>query len=90
MNLEQLEYIVQVAKTGSFTKAAEHSHVTLSAISQSISMLESELGVSLFHRSRGLGAVPTPEGRALIVKAHEALVALQEAQGRKPNPIATL
>lgn len=78
MNLEQLEYIVQVAKTGSFTKAAEHSHVTLSAISQSISLLESELGVSLFHRSRGLGAVPTPEGKALIAKANEALVAVHE------------
>ncbi|PZM63569.1 LysR family transcriptional regulator [Paenibacillus dendritiformis] len=78
MNLEQLEYIVQVAKTGSFTKAAEQSHVTLSAISQSISLLESEWGVSLFHRSRGLGAVPTPEGRALIAKANEALVALHD------------
>ncbi|MFW5435801.1 LysR family transcriptional regulator [Paenibacillus apiarius] len=78
MNLEQLEYIVEVAKTGSLTKAAQNSHVTLSAISQSISLIESELGLSLFNRSRGLGAVPTPEGKAIISRASEVLMKINE------------
>jgi len=73
MNLEQLEYIVDVAKTKSLTKTAQHAHVTLSAVSQSISMLESELDVVLFHRSRGIGAVPTAEGQALIEIAGEIM-----------------
>jgi len=77
MHLEQLEYIVEVAKTGSLTKASQNKHVTLSAISQALSSLEAELGVSLFTRSR-LGAVPTPEGRILIKKAFEVLQKLQE------------
>lgn len=78
MNLEQMEYIVQVARTGSLTSAAEQSHVTLSAISQSISSLETELGISLFTRSRGSGAVPTAEGQLIISKASEVLVKIQE------------
>lgn len=78
MNLEQMEYIVEVAKTGSFTKAAQESHVTLSAISQSISLLESELGVTLFTRSRGLGAVPTAEGKTIIRKANDILLQVKE------------
>jgi len=77
MHLEQLEYIVEVAKTGSLTKASQNKHVTLSAISQALSSLEAELGVPLFTRSR-LGAVPTPEGRILIKKAFDVLLKLQE------------
>ncbi|HFL3236892.1 TPA: LysR family transcriptional regulator, partial [Clostridioides difficile] len=36
MNLEQLEYVVEIAKTQSFSAASEHLHVTQSAISQSV------------------------------------------------------
>ena len=78
MNIEQLENIVEVAKTGSLTKAAQQAHVTLSAISQSISLLESELGIRIFQRSRGQGAVPTPEGQAIIGIASEVLVKIDE------------
>ncbi|MNO12726.1 HTH-type transcriptional regulator CysB [compost metagenome] len=77
MNLEQLEYIVDVAKTKSLTKTAQNAHVTLSAVSQSISLLESELGVVLFNRSRGVGAVPTPEGQSIIGRAAEILSKLE-------------
>ncbi|WP_312474025.1 LysR family transcriptional regulator [Neobacillus sp.] len=78
MNFEQMEYIVEVAKTGSFTKAAQNAHVTLSAISQSISLLETELGITLFTRSRGLGAIPTIEGKQIIKKANEILLKMNE------------
>ncbi|BBI36453.1 LysR family transcriptional regulator [Cohnella abietis] len=77
MHLEQLEFIVEVAKTGSLTRAAQNRHVTLSAVSQSISNLEGELGVTLFTRSRN-GAVVTAEGQAIIRKAVEVLSKLQE------------
>lgn len=77
MTLEQLEYIVEVAKEGSLTKAAQNKHVTLSAISQALSNLEAELGISLFSRSH-LGAVPTPEGKIIIKKAFEVLGKVQE------------
>ncbi|MET1167878.1 LysR family transcriptional regulator, partial [Bacillus velezensis] len=50
MNLEQLEYVVEIAKTKSFSAASEHLHVTQSAISQSVHRLEKELGIILFER----------------------------------------
>ncbi|WP_375337649.1 LysR family transcriptional regulator [Bacillus sp. 3103sda1] len=52
MNLAQLQYIIEVSKFGSLTRAAQKSHITLFATSQSISLLESELGVTLFTRTR--------------------------------------
>ncbi|MEK5389577.1 LysR family transcriptional regulator [Margalitia sp. FSL K6-0131] len=78
MNLEQLQYIVEISKSGSLTMAAQKSHITLSAISQSISLLESELGVTLFSRSRGQSAAPTPEGKVIIEKAAEILMKVNE------------
>lgn len=78
MNLEQLQYILEVSKSGSLTMAAKKSHITLSAISQSISLLEKELGVTLFTRSRGLSATPTEEGKVVIDKATEILLKINE------------
>lgn len=78
MNLEQYENIVEVARIGSLTEAAQNRHVSLSAISQSITLLEAELGVLLFTRSRGLRAVPTVEGKAIISKANEVLMKVNE------------
>ena len=49
--LRALNYFVEVAKSGSFTKAAKIFDVPASSISRRIHDLESELGVVLFHRS---------------------------------------
>ena len=78
MHIEQLEYIVKVAESGSISIAAENLHVSQSGISQSITRLEDELGVKIFKRHRRLGAIPTNEGKTLIKKAYEVLVRLQE------------
>ncbi|MEH7334435.1 LysR family transcriptional regulator [Neobacillus drentensis] len=78
MHIEQLEYIVKVAETGSISIAAETLHVSQSGISQSITRLEEELGVKIFKRHRRLGAVPTDEGKTLIKKAYEVIMKLQE------------
>lgn len=53
LNMEQLEYVVEAAKTGSLSKAAQRYYVSLSAVSQAISILEAELGLVIFTRSRG-------------------------------------
>ncbi|MEH6943882.1 LysR family transcriptional regulator [Bacillus sp. JJ722] len=77
MNIEQLEYIIEVARKGSFSLASNDLHVSPSGISQSISKLEKELGVKLFKRSRS-GAVPTDEGKIIIKKAYEVLTKLSD------------
>ena len=77
MNIEQLEYIVEIAKLGSIMAVSQKVHVSQSAISQSIANLEAELGVKIFTRSRK-GSVPTDIGKKVIKKAFEALDKLQE------------
>jgi DNA-binding transcriptional LysR family regulator len=72
MNLEQLEYVIEVAKMGTISKAAEKLHVSHSAISQSISSLESELGIVIFKRSRS-GSICTEEGKKVLKIANEVI-----------------
>ncbi|MFD1707878.1 LysR family transcriptional regulator [Siminovitchia sediminis] len=79
MNIQQLEYIVEVAKTGFISTASENLHVSQSGISQSITSLEEELKVKIFKRSR-YGAVPTEEGKEIIKKAYEILLKIQELE----------
>ena len=43
MNIEQLQYIIEVSELGTIAKAADKLHVSHSAISQAIANLESEL-----------------------------------------------
>lgn len=50
MDLYQLRYFLEVARTGSFTRAAEALHVSTPAVSRSVSLLERSLKKSLFTR----------------------------------------
>ncbi len=77
MNIEQLENIVEIAKTSSLTDAAKNRNVTVPALSQSLAQLEKELGVILFKRSRS-GSIPTPEGKVIIQNANEILLKIDE------------
>ncbi|PEJ57624.1 MULTISPECIES: LysR family transcriptional regulator [unclassified Bacillus (in: firmicutes)] len=80
MNIEKLQYFVEVVNTGSFLFAAQNLFVSQSAISQSISSLEKDLGVKLFDRYRGQGVVPTAEGLRIIPLARELLIKCQELE----------
>ncbi|UAL47128.1 LysR family transcriptional regulator [Sutcliffiella horikoshii] len=79
MNLDQIKYILEVAKEKSLTRAASNLHVSTPAISKSISQLEKELGITIFHRSRQ-GTVPTTEGKKIINSGLEILSILDELQ----------
>ncbi|RID84339.1 LysR family transcriptional regulator [Peribacillus asahii] len=72
MNFEQLDYIKAIVENKSMSIASQQLHVTQSAISQSIAMLEKELGVQLFKRSRN-GTSPTEDGLWIIPKLMEIL-----------------
>ena len=51
----QLETFLRVADAGSFSKAAESSYITPTAVIKQINLLEANLGVQLFERThRGL------------------------------------
>ena len=51
MNIDQLKAFHKVARTGSFTKAADELFLTQPAVSQQIKSLEASFGISLFDRS---------------------------------------
>ncbi|KAA0547094.1 LysR family transcriptional regulator [Bacillus sp. BGMRC 2118] len=68
MNMIQLQYLIDVGELGSFTEAAKKNHMTVPAISISISQLEQELGTSLFIRTRR-GVTPTVIGKTVIQHA---------------------
>ncbi len=68
MDLPQLEMFLAVAEEGSFTRAGERLHVSQSAVSRQIGLLERELGGKLFHRDR-LRTTLTPAGELLAATA---------------------
>lgn len=72
MNFEQFEYVKAIVENKSMSIASQKLHVTQSAISQSISMLEKELGIQLFKRSRS-GTLPTEDGLWVIPKLMDIL-----------------
>ncbi|MFC7785390.1 LysR family transcriptional regulator [Rossellomorea sp. GCM10028870] len=79
MNMDQIKYLLEVTKERSITKAARKLHLSPSAVSQSITQLERELGVTIFNRSRQ-GTVPTLEGKKIIHTGIDILTKLDELQ----------
>ncbi|GGX01328.1 LysR family transcriptional regulator [Streptomyces noursei] len=74
-----MRYVVAVAETGGFTRAAERCHVVQSALSHQIARLEKELGARLFHRtSRSVRL--TAAGEAFVPVARQTLQAAERAR----------
>ncbi|MFG2332524.1 LysR family transcriptional regulator [Streptomyces sp. NPDC048604] len=78
MELQQLRYVVAVAETNSFTRAAERCLVVQSALSHQIARLERELGARLFERTSRRVRL-TPAGAAFLPAARQALEAAERA-----------
>ncbi|MEU6232415.1 LysR family transcriptional regulator [Kitasatospora sp. NPDC047058] len=70
--LRQLEYLVTVVDTGSFTRAAELLHVTQPALSHQVRALEKAVGGTLLERLPR-AVRPTPMGRVVLPHARAAL-----------------
>lgn len=79
MELHQLRYVVAVARTGNFTRAAEECHVSQPSLSQQIRKLEEELGERLFDRLRRRTR-PTPAGAAFLRRAGRILAEVDAAR----------
>ena len=75
MFLRQLEYLTALARERHFGRAAEACHVSQPALSAAIRKLEHELGVPLVNRQQRYDDL-TPQGRALLPWAEQALASL--------------
>lgn len=78
--LQQLALFVRVVESGSFSKAAREFGLSQPSVSRAISALERRLGVKLLVRTtRQISA--TDAGEALIGRARDALLAIDDAEG---------
>ncbi len=77
MDLRQLEIIRAIADAGSFTAAGHSLHVSQSAISRQILLLEEELGEPVFHRI-GRRIRITPAGESLLQLSHRVFQDLED------------
>jgi LysR family hydrogen peroxide-inducible transcriptional activator len=77
MTLQQLEYLVALDTHRQFVLAAEKCFVSQPTLSMQVQKLEDELGVLLFHRTKG-GIEPTPVGAKVVQQAREVLRAAKQ------------
>ena len=79
--LEQYRVFKEVADTGNISGTAKRLYLSQSAVSQSVKLLEQELGVRLFSRT-ARGVTLTSEGRLLYDYASRALALLEAGEER--------
>ncbi|MER2123608.1 MAG: LysR family transcriptional regulator, partial [Exiguobacterium indicum] len=77
MDFRQLEYFTEVARFKSFTRAAEHLHVTQPTLSKMVRHLEEELEMELFDRSKRQ-IVLTDAGETLLIEGEKILRQLSD------------
>lgn len=89
MEMHQLRYVVAVARTGNFSRAAEQCHVAQPSLSQQIQKLEAELGERLFDRMKREARL-TPHGEAFLRHAVSILEEVDTAKREAADSRALL
>ncbi len=79
LETRQLRAFVILARTGSFTRAADDLHLTQSAVSHAMKALEQQAGCRLFDRT-GKKATLTEAGELLLVHAERILAEMAHAR----------
>lgn len=72
MNIQQLRCIVEIARVGSITKAAENLYMNQPNLSRTVIEFEKEYGVTLFIRN-SQGVTLTDNGKRLLKKPRKLL-----------------
>lgn len=67
-----LDTFIQVAESGSFSKASEYLYISANAITKQINLLENDLDIKLFHRSNQ-GLLLTDAGRLIYEEAKKMI-----------------
>jgi LysR family hydrogen peroxide-inducible transcriptional activator len=79
MEMQQLRYVVAVARTGNFSRAAEQCRVAQPSLSQQIMKLEEELGERLFDRMKREAKL-TAHGETFLRRAVKILEEVDAAK----------
>src|SRR5688500_6292778 len=87
MTLQQLEYALAIARTGSFVDAADLCFVTQPTLSMQVKKLEEAAGITIFDRSRqtvtvtDAGKMFLDQARVVIREKNRLMEVLTSARG---------
>src|SRR5690349_17321458 len=93
MQIHQLRYFCAIARTGNFTRAAQHEHIAQPSLSQQIRKLEDELGTRLFDRLgrsvrlTQMGEAFLPRAEAILRQVGAAKMEIQEMAGTEQGKL---
>ena len=73
ITLQQMRYMLKIAETGSMVAASRVLSVSQPSLSEAVSVVERELGFSLFTRGN-TGATPTKEGMEFLGRARQVVL----------------
>jgi DNA-binding transcriptional LysR family regulator len=88
MRIEQLQYVAAVTQFGSLRRASEHLHISQPALSESLTKLERELGVTLLDRRRS-GTRISATGRELLQNIVDVLDAADRLRAAAGDQLAS-
>ena len=72
MTLQQLKYVIEVARSRSINKAAQRLFISQPSLSNALKELEEEIGITIFSRTNK-GIVITPEGSEFLGYARQVV-----------------
>ena len=81
MNENQIDTFLEIAQTGSFSRAAQNLHISQPAVTYRMRMLEEELGTKLFDCA-AFAAELTPAGEAFLQEAKALREMFEKARSR--------
>ena len=84
MTIQQCKYVLEIAKSGSFSEAAKKLFVAQSSLSTSIKQLEGELNIKMFERSSN-GVYLTADGSEFVRYAQQIVDSEEFAIKRYKN-----
>ncbi len=84
MNSKQIDFVLEVARTGNFNRAAENLFVSQPTMTYQIKLLENEIGFPIFERSPK-GAVPTLAGEQFIATLKDVRNQIKKAVEQGQN-----
>lgn len=84
MTLQQLKYVIEVARSRSINKAAQRLFISQPSLSNALKELEEEVGITIFMRSNK-GILITPEGSEFLGYARQVVEQTELLENRYTN-----
>ena len=84
MTLQQLKYVIEVARSRSISKAAQNLFISQPSLSNALKELEKEMGIIIFSRTNK-GIVITPEGTEFLGYARQVVEQAELLENRYAN-----